>query len=177
MDSQRIKLKRRIVINKLDTILLSLAEGLLPEELSQDDIFELITEYGKYWFYILGYNEIHYRKPVYMLPFSILLGKTISKIETTETKIIFITSENEQFHLYHDQQCCEEVYVEDIIGELTDLLESPILMAEEITNKKPDYNGTWTFYKLATIKGYVTIRWYGHNNGGCYSEKVCFAEL
>jgi len=59
-------------------------------------------------------------------------------------------------------------------------------MAEEVTNaqdvnpdgvKIPWYSKensfTWTFYKFATIKGYVTISWYGESNG-YYNESVSF---
>lgn len=114
--------------------------------------------------------------------FNKLLGKTLSKIEVNNIKneIIFVTNYNEKYKLYHEGECCEKVYIEDICGDLKNLIGSPILLSEEITNhidpakdKKNDDSWTWTFYKLATVNGYVTIRWYGTSNGN-YSEKVDF---
>jgi hypothetical protein len=75
----------------------------------------------------------------------------------------------------------------DIVGDLQDLIGTPLLMAEEVTNESdvnpegvevPEYQEsfTWTFYKLATIKGYVTISWYGQSNG-YYNESVSFREI
>lgn len=116
-----------------------------------------------------------------MLNVNVLLGKTITKIDKYSDELRFQTSDGEQYRMYHDQDCCEHVYIEDITGELDDLTGTPLTMAEEVSNydREPldsDDSYTWTFYKFATIKGYVTIRWYGSSNG-FYSEYVSFERV
>ena len=114
----------------------------------------------------------------------VLVGKTLSKVNATNEEITFITDNGEEYKMYHYPDCCESVSVEEIIGELDDLIGSPILTAEERTsNTNPDgvtkdYQDsfTWTFYELATNKGSVTIRWYGESNG-YYSEDVSFSKV
>lgn len=111
--------------------------------------------------------------------FETLKGKILINIECKgDNEIQFTDSENNIYHMYHEQDCCEEVYIKDICGNLSHLLDSPITMAECIVNEsnidEDEWGtGTWTFYKLATVKGYVTISWYGESNG-YYSETVDF---
>ena len=94
-----------------------------------------------------------------------------------EDEVRFESTCGRVFRLYHSQDCCESVDIEDVCGDVEDLIGSPILMAEEATSPDGDSeSGTWTFYKLATVKGYVTIRWLGRSNG-YYSESVYFEEV
>jgi hypothetical protein len=121
-----------------------------------------------------------------MAPFGKLLGLTLTAIEGCvpgSEEVTFTASDGRRFRLYHAQNCCESVSLTDVCGDVADLVGSPILQAEEVTNanegEKPgDYSDswTWTFYKLATIKGSVTLRWLGESNG-YYSEGVDFVEL
>lgn len=107
-----------------------------------------------------------------------LNGKVLTKIEDNFEQILFHTSDGDIYKMFHEQDCCESVQVEEIIGDLEDLIGSPITMAEKITQSGESEwdTRTWTFYKFATIKGYVTIRWLGESNG-YYSESVDFIKL
>ena len=125
------------------------------------------------------------RRRTEFVDFEILKGKVLIDIEINEDEdeITFTDSEGVKYLMYHDQDCCEEVNIEDICGDINNLLNTPIFLAEEFINTGEvedeyceDYSFTWTFYKLATLKGYVTIRWYGESNGH-YSEVVDLAKL
>lgn len=115
----------------------------------------------------------------------ILKGKILRKIiRNGDEELIFEVSDDESYRMLHDQDCCESVIIEDICGELDWLIGEPILKAEErtsdeapdIRDREYDSSETWTFYELATIKGNVTIRWYGTSNG-YYSMSVDFNRI
>lgn len=119
-----------------------------------------------------------------IVKFEDLVGQTLSKVENNfNEELIFTLGNGEKYALWHSQDCCESVSIEDIVGNLDDLIGTPILMAEEATSediqlgqKYTDSCFVWTFYKLATIKGYVTIRWFGSSNG-YYSVSVDFSKI
>lgn len=87
--------------------------------------------------------------------------------------IYFHLDNGEKYKLCHLQDCCEEVWLESVIGDLEDLCGSPMLYAREdikegaMRNTEPPIyregtphndSETWTFYNLGTIKGSVNIR-------------------
>ena len=116
--------------------------------------------------------------------FETLKGKVVTKVTQTDDTISFETQDGSSYLMYHSQDCCENVYVESIVGDLDDLLDSEVLLSEEVVGENPEgwtedkysESYTWTFYKLATRKGYVDIRWLGESNG-YYSESVNFAKI
>ena len=118
--------------------------------------------------------------------FSDLVGQTITAIKVDEYKsaIDFTLSNGEIYSLYHAQECCENVAIEDICGNLDDLINSPILLAEKLPmlmllKSLPKKTIRITGMNVRNgpsinwlpFKGYVTIRWYGESNG-YYSTSV-----
>lgn len=118
------------------------------------------------------------------VPFSTLSGLVLTRAERfDDEQIEFKTTDGRLFVMFHRQQCCETVEIESIVGDLQDLVGEPILLAEAVVGESEEAEDgeeydyyTWTFYKLATRKGYVDIRWFGSSNG-YYSETVDFVEI
>jgi hypothetical protein len=130
--------------------------------------------------------------------FADLVGEVFTAVKRSndDDELIFETNTH-TYKMYHSQDCCEGVDIEDIEGDLEDLLNSPITIAEEATSdseggsdnigyfkvealikgvdldvdKSSEGSYTWTFYRIGTAKGGVVIRWYGASNG-YYSESV-----
>jgi hypothetical protein len=119
-----------------------------------------------------------------MAEFSDLQGDIILDIQGCEKgsgEIIIVTYSGYKYRLYHEQDCCESVYVEDVCGDINDIIGQRVEVAEErVGDSKYDNDSyescTWTFYTLRTIKGSLDIRWVGSSNG-YYSEAVDFERI
>lgn len=115
-----------------------------------------------------------------------LIGKTLRAVTQHGREAIdFEAVSGERWQMSYEPDCCATCDIEDIVGDLQDLVDSPIIMAEASTNSddppRPNeymsvMSHTWTFYKFATAKGYVTVRWYGESNG-YYSETASFRRI
>ena len=109
-----------------------------------------------------------------------MVGKVFSSVKNVDGTELVFENDQERFVFFHSQDCCEHVRIEDIVGDLSDLEGVELLRAEETSNifdllntseQEFSESGTWTFYKFATRKGYVDVRWLGESNG-YYSESV-----
>jgi len=123
------------------------------------------------------------------MKFEDLKGKTILYINISEDKecMEFGCDDGFRYRLMYHHDCCANCEIIDICGDLEDIIGSPLVVAELVTHKDenpegvkiPEYTDisfTWSFYKLDTTKGGVTIRWYGSSNS-YYSEKVTLGKL
>jgi len=107
-----------------------------------------------------------------------MLGRVFVRVEGSvdDGEMVFVRDDGVRFIFSHYQDCCEIVQINDIVGDLNDLVGEPLLLAEEVSNadgpEPVDCDSyTWTFYKFATRRGYVDVRWLGESNG-YYSERV-----
>lgn len=124
-------------------------------------------------------------------PLAQLVGKTVTKIQQDNEHVIFHTQEGPVYAMYHRQDCCESVTLEDIDGDLEDLLglivqaetcsdsyiEALRLVDTSVPRREQDEEPfTWTFYRISSNRGGVMLRWLGSSNG-YYSEEVSFEQV
>jgi hypothetical protein len=125
----------------------------------------------------------------------VLIDKKFNRVWTKATEdgekyALVLEGDDGSYVLEHSQDCCEHVYIEDIVVSsmydgLECLINTPILSAERVTSDnitpagitepERDDSFTWTFFKLTTLKGYVDIRFFGSSNG-YYSEDATLSE-
>jgi hypothetical protein len=122
----------------------------------------------------------------WIVPIEDFVGETFVSVQVNNgnDEILFTAESGRTFLMFHIQDCCESVSIEDICGELDWLVGSPMVSAyvsgsdedtSEGDDKRTDESYTWTFYRMSTVKGTVVIRWYGSSNG-YYSEDVYIQE-
>ena len=115
--------------------------------------------------------------------FPAFIGCTILAVQSDAEEISFETNRG-TWVMNHSQDCCESVYVEDVNGDMADLIGGTVVLAEERTSRDTPEgvepcgyeSETWTFYTIRTTRGDVDIRWCGSSNG-YYSESVDFFSL
>lgn len=84
--------------------------------------------------------------------------------------------------VFQPSNLCANVEIDDVNGDPQGMVGHLIKKVEVVSNKqfsaKDEYtkNYLWTFYKFATLDGYIDIRWYGTSNGW-YSEEVLWTIL
>lgn len=103
-----------------------------------------------------------------------ILGKTAKSIEgfaegSTCAVVHFV--DGSKWLMRHEADCCETVDVASIDGDPDWLVGKPLIVAEIVDNvDQPPAESwaesyTWTFVKLGTNAGVITVRWYGSSNG------------
>lgn len=101
-------------------------------------------------------------------------GMTITAVvykESGESLLIHLNTH--VLEMLHHQDCCESVYLADVVGSFEDLIGYPLLEVSEsiVDTKSEDYSSTASYYNFKTIKASIQLRWVGESNG-YYSETV-----
>lgn len=117
-----------------------------------------------------------------------LKGLVIDSIKINDKyddEIVFNFQDGNKIKMYHNQDCCENVQIDDICGDINDLIDSEIIHFEERSGESDcntEIDGrfyesfTYTFYDIQTMRGSVNIKWLGESNG-YYSESVSIVNL
>ncbi len=112
-----------------------------------------------------------------------MVGKKVVGIYYDEENFQILTDDG-VYAFYHEQSCCESVWLTQVDGISDKIIGSRIVIAEVVTKTGEDgvidtdeYDSvTWSFYKIGTNKGMIDFRWQGESNG-YYSETVDLVKI
>ena len=109
-----------------------------------------------------------------------LVGLTLIEVKGCEggsEEVAFVVEPGLELRMFHYQDCCEHVWLEEVVGDPQDLVGTRICEAYECSSTEAGekYEGRnddsgideWTFYHIRTTKGTVVLRWLGMSNGYC----------
>ena len=112
-----------------------------------------------------------------------MVGKKVIGIYYDEENFQILTDDG-VYAFYHEQDCCESVWLTQVDGISDKIIGSRIVIAEAVT--KTDESGivdtdeydsiTWSFYKIGTNKGMIDFRFQDESNG-YYSETVDLVKI
>lgn len=106
-----------------------------------------------------------------------LIGKKIRNVYVSEDEVIFRLNNNETnetitYTFTHFQECCENVFIEEIEGDLNNLCFETILDAEIFERHEDEFlSQTFTILKFRTKRDSYSVMWKGESNG-YYSESI-----
>lgn len=104
------------------------------------------------------------------IPIPWLLSFTLSAVEHNDDDevITFTRTDGVQVKMYHEQECCEHVRVEEIHGDLQALVGYPLTTAEVFTRdggeSEDGDDRMFTFYRIGNERHLATIRWCGESH-------------
>jgi hypothetical protein len=122
------------------------------------------------------------------VPFSDLTGHTLVSVEGAckGSDAILLVALTGRWWIQYEPDCCASCDIDDIVGDLNDLIGHEILEAREDSSSNCSLDGepnadvydscTWTFYNIQTTRGHVQLRWFGSSNG-YYSESTTLYRL
>ena len=124
-----------------------------------------------WYFDLIPYNPEKYRSTP---KFEQLQGMTITAVvykEPSESLLIHLNTH--VLEMIHHQDCCETVYLADVVGSFEDLIGYPLLEVSEsiVDIATAGSSSTASYYNFRTVKASVQLRWVGESNG-YYSETV-----
>ena len=123
------------------------------------------------YFELIPYTPTQYGNSINIKQIEDMTITAVVYDEEEESLLIHLNTH--VLEMIHHQDCCETVYLADVVGSFEDLIGYPLLEVSESVVSTPTEceSATASYYNFKTVKASVQLRWIGESNG-YYSETV-----